>query len=157
MALILSSFHSLSEQFHFCSSNCEMFLLVLQWYALTSGWYSNRIYIIWEGNIGIYTSPRSGWYRLRAVTLTEGWYINQYCPTHQYIFCLLYQKCHLQPLNMTIKEEIQQNTQVSSLFTTPFLNKVLSFMQWIYRKYPPRIYVTIFFILFQYKVMKQSL
>ena len=27
---------------------------------------------------------------------------------------------------MTIKEEIKQNTQVSSLFTTPFLNEVLS-------------------------------
>ena len=32
--------------------------------------------------------------------------------THQYIFCLLYRNCHLQPLNMKIKEEIQQNTNI---------------------------------------------
>ena len=33
-------------------------------------------------------------------------------PTHQYIFCLLYRNCHLQPLNMTIKVEIKQNSNI---------------------------------------------
>ena len=61
---------------------------------------------------------------------------------------------------MMIKDEIQQNTQVFKfVYDAISKQKCLGqrFLQWIYRKYTLRIYVTIFFILFIYKVMKQSL
>ena len=105
------------EYVFICISNAKI-LIICFYIPHYITWPTLTEYILFRREILVYI-PAQGWDDI-------AWEPYQYYPTLQYIFCLLYQNCHLQPLYMKIKEEIKQNTQVSSLFTMPFLNEVLS-------------------------------